>query len=155
MATIDQAQLFSILSKEKETGELLPLPTDFYQQIESLILSLSSSDVPKQEEANLQKMVAQLKEKRRQKILIYLAYNRPLPRPVPQEEENLYNEILKILNKDASKTSVFKVKILTDLPEIVTPEGKKLGPFSKDQVVELTDRKDVDFILVNKIGEEV
>jgi hypothetical protein len=47
-----------------------------------------------------------------------------------------------------------KVLIKNDTPELITPEGKKLGPFRKDQYIDIQDvENDLDFILKNKIGE--
>ncbi|MGC8671863.1 MAG: hypothetical protein ACP5TJ_03155 [Candidatus Micrarchaeia archaeon] len=151
---MDFETVFSVLEKEKSTGELQPLNTNFYKEVSEFVASVKDS-ASKSELANLEKMVSQLKEKRKQKILIYIAYNRRLPEPVPEEEETLYNEIVKILNKGEKKAETAKIKILADLPEIITPEGKKLGPFKNGEVIELEDQNDINFVITNKIGEKV
>ena len=151
---MDFETVFSVLEKEKSTGELQPLNANFYKEVSEFVASVKDS-ASKSELANLEKMVLQLKEKRKQKILIYIAYNRHLPEPVPEEEETLYNEIVKILNKGEKKAETAKIKILADLPEIITPEGKKLGPFKSGEVIELEDQNDINFVITNKIGEKV
>ncbi len=151
---MDFETVFSVLEKEKSTGELQPLSANFYKEVSEFVASVKDS-ASKSELANLEKMVLQLKEKRKQKILIYIAYNRHLPEPVPEEEETLYNEIVKILNKGEKKAETAKIKILADLPEIITPEGKKLGPFKSGEVIELEDQNDINFVITNKIGEKV
>ncbi|MEM3859864.1 MAG: hypothetical protein QW478_10745, partial [Candidatus Micrarchaeaceae archaeon] len=115
---------------------------------------LANTDKSSVEVVNAQKMLSQLKEKRKQKILVYLAFGKPLPKPIPEEEETLYNEILQILSNSADVKTT-RLKILADLPEIMTPEGKKLGPFKNGEVIEVTDVKDASFIVNNKIGEKV
>ena len=99
--------LFLKLNEEKNRGELLPLQKEFYFAAAEFIRELESETggQPNQKQAeNTRKLVENLKDKRRQKLLIYLAYEKPLPQPVPEEEEGLYNEIRKILNRNEEKT---------------------------------------------------
>ncbi|MEM3781755.1 MAG: hypothetical protein QXT43_02225 [Candidatus Micrarchaeaceae archaeon] len=154
MPEVTAEVLFDKLLAEKATGELLPLAADFYTEAEKYAALLSNSAGAGAEAANVQKMLLQLKEKRKQKLLVYLAFGRPLPKPVPNEEETLYNEILKIISS-GNEVKVTKIKILVNLPEIITSEGKKIGPFKSGDVIEVTDSKDAAFIVSNKIGEKV
>ncbi|MEM3181030.1 MAG: hypothetical protein QW091_02305 [Candidatus Micrarchaeaceae archaeon] len=154
MTEVSAEILFDKLSAEKSTGELNPLTADFYYKAEQYIALLANTDKSSVEVVNAQKMLSQLKEKRKQKILVYLAFGKPLPKPIPEEEETLYNEILQILSNSADVKTT-RLKILADLPEIMTPEGKKLGPFKNGEVIEVTDVKDASFIVNNKIGEKV
>ncbi|MGC8629246.1 MAG: hypothetical protein ACP5T4_03505 [Candidatus Micrarchaeia archaeon] len=149
-------QVFKALNAEKASGELLPLDPNFYASVELYIASLSQSQEKQAEANNMRKMLFQLKEKRKQKILIYLAYKKPLPKPVPEEEETLYNEILKIVNRDSgAKSQTVKLKILADIPEVIMPDGKKIGPFKSGEIFETNNQKEADFIIINKIGEKV
>ena len=100
-------------------------------------------------------MLASLMEKRRQKILLYIAYNKPLPAAVTVEDEKLYNDLLSVLSSNDQRTKISKLKIVSDIPEVLTAEGRKIGPFRQGEVVEVTDSNDVEFIIKNKIGEMV
>jgi len=134
---------------------LLPLPADFYEQIDKEIESLkkNSSMDNKQYLENFIKLVNQLKERRIQKVLIYLAYNKQLPQPIPRSEENLFKRIKAIMSEETKSVQAKRIKINLDIPEIITPEGNKIGPFSKDQIIEIDDNKEIEYILQNKIGE--
>lgn len=147
--------LFSKLNEEKNRGELTVLQKDFYSASTEFLKGLESGQVsqsnPRQAE-NTRRLVENLKEKRRQKLLIYLAYGKPLPQPVPEEEEALYNEIRKILNRD-EESRVATVKILADVPEVLTPEGRKVGPYKQGDVIVVPNRADVEFMVKNRIGE--
>jgi len=155
MEEITPEVIFSKLQAERKTGELLPLPADFYEQIDKEIENLKKnpSMESKQYLENFMKLVNQLKEKRMQKVLIYLAYNKQLPQPIPRFEENLFKKIKAIINEESKPPQVKRIKINLDIPEIVTPEGNKIGPFSKDQIIEIDDSKEIEYILQNKIGE--
>lgn len=148
--------LFSKLNEEKNRGELAPLQKEFYSAASEFIKSLES-DLNGQQNArqaeNTKRLVESLKEKRRQKLLIYLAYEKPLPQPVPQEEEDLYNEIRKIMNRDGDGRRIATVKILADVPEVLTSEGRKVGPYKQGDVIEVPNSADVEFMVKNKIGE--
>ncbi|MGC8676541.1 MAG: hypothetical protein ACP5T3_03465 [Candidatus Micrarchaeia archaeon] len=154
MAEVNTEILFSKLKAEKVTGELLQLDADFYTEAEKYIALLDNTEKSSKEAENVRKMLSQLKERRKQKILVYLAFDKPLPRPVPVEEESLYNEILTILSNGFDVKTI-RLKIIADLPEVITPGGKKIGPFKNGEVVEVGDTKDADFIINNKIGERV
>ena len=155
MEEITPEVIFSKLQAERKTGELLPLPADFYEQIDKEIESLKkkSSMDNKQYLENFIKLVNQLKERRIQKVLIYLAYNKQLPQPIPRSEENLFKRIKAIINEETKSVQAKRIKINLDIPEIITPEGNKIGPFSKDQIIEIDDNKEIEYILRNKIGE--
>ncbi|MGC9010788.1 MAG: hypothetical protein ACP5JN_01415 [Candidatus Micrarchaeia archaeon] len=155
MEEITAELLFEKIQSEKKTGELLPLPIDFYENANLTKEKMESSAnfENKQYVENFKKLLNQLIEKRIQKVLIYLAYNKQLPYPVPKQEEEIYKKVKAIIAGEANIYSATKIKINLDVPEIITPKGKKIGPFSKGQIVEVEDNSDVEFILQNKIGE--
>lgn len=150
--------LFSKLQQEKTSGELSPLQADFYVQATLFINSLGErehgEENAKQQE-NAKRMLASLKERRKQKLLMYVAYSKPLPSIVPEEEERLYNEIRQILNKEDQHAKISKFKITSDIPEVLTSQGRKIGPFKQGEVVEISNNNDAEFIVKNKIGETV
>lgn len=147
---ISAESLFDILQEEKRTGEIKQLPKDFYKKAaQHMQTSFDGQYV-----ANFKKLLTGIKERRVQKVLIYLAYNKQLPAQVPEEEERLYRSIKTLLvEKQESMDGIKKIKILTDLPEVLTTRGSKVGPYKQNQVVELTDDTDVDFLVNNKLGE--
>ena len=154
--TITSDLLFSRLNEEREKGALTSLPKEFYSEARAFVDSMNddASGANQKQTANARRMLHELKEKRKQKILIYLAYDKPLPQPMPDEEEALYNEIRRILNRtgEASEKTA-RIKILSDVPEILTSEGRKIGPYQQGAVVEMPRGADADFVLKNKIGE--
>ena len=141
--------LFSRLAEEKRTGDLLPLPQDLYTSIETNKLA------DKTQEENRQRLVAALRARRTQKILTYIAYGRKLPKPIPEEEEKLYIRIKKTIEEDGPPAMPPKIKIIVSAPELVTPEGRTIGPFEKNTIVEIGNRQEFEFLLKNKIGEEI
>jgi hypothetical protein len=151
--------LFNKLAAEKKTRELLPLPSNFYESI----IIIDSEEIEKKEDINeenlnknIEKLINNIKKIRTQKILLYLAYDRRLPSPIPKKEENLYIYIKDIINSSSFNIKNNKIKINNNTPELITPEGNKIGPFKKGQYIEIQDidnKNEVDFILKNKIGE--
>lgn len=115
----------------------------------------SSSEQAEKQKENAQRLLSALKNRRIQKVLIYLAYGRGLPHPVPEEEEELYAEIKKVLEKGSKIAKSRKIKILAQIPEILTPKGYKIGPYTQNQIVETDNEADIAFIISNKIGETI
>ncbi|VVB77013.1 Uncharacterised protein [uncultured archaeon] len=155
---INTELLFAKLNEEKSTGELTPLPKEFYFLVDEFVENLektNDSDPARKQIENTRRMAVSLKEKRKQKLLIYLAYGKPLPQPMPEAEEALYNEIRRILSRDESKDRVSKLKVTADVPEVFTAAGKKIGPYKLGEVVEVPDKDDYEFMLKNKIGEQI
>jgi DNA replication initiation complex subunit (GINS family) len=138
------------------TGELQPLQKDFYSLVSVLITGLEretgNSEKTKQAE-NTKKMIAILRERRKQKLLVYLAYDRPLPQQMPEEEEVLYNEINQLLTKEIPNSKLSRLKITAEIPEVITAEGRKIGPYKLGEVIEVSNSGDAEFIVKNKIGE--
>jgi hypothetical protein len=155
---ITTEMIFSKLNEERSKGEMTPLQKEFYSSAEDLIGKLeaeASKDTSQKQAENTKRMLESLKEKRRQKLLIYLAYGKPLPQPMPEEEEGLYNEIRRILCKSEEKSKTASIRILSDIPEVFTSEGRKIGPYKQGDVVEVPDNSDAEFMIKNKIGEPI
>ena len=141
MIVIPTEEIFAILEKERKTGELLQLDKDFYKNKTGgeKEQDLYGSDKLKE---NRKRLMEALKARRLQKILTYIAYGRTLPSPIPEEEE-----------RHGHKAE--QIKIISDMPELVTPDGKKIGPFEKGRIINVESDKDMKFLIENKIGERV
>lgn len=150
--------LFSKLQQEKANGELTQLQIDFYTQATEFENSLNERDRNEEnhnQQENFKKMLISLKERRKQKLLMYAAYGKPLPPIIPVEEERLYNEVRQLLAKEDQHVKISKFRITSDIPEVLTTNGRKLGPFKQGEVVEISNSNDAEFIVKNKIGETV
>ncbi|MHB1829929.1 MAG: hypothetical protein ACYCO0_00895 [Candidatus Micrarchaeaceae archaeon] len=146
---INVSGLLALLRNERKSGEVIPLPKDFYAKTKE---KLGSYEKDTDEYKNTNKIISSIKEKRTQKILVYLAYNKDLPKPVPSEEEDLYIQIKNIINNNEGAKPT-KVKITKTIPQIVTPSGSKIGPYEQNETVYIYDHTDTKFIVENKIGE--
>ena len=142
-------ELSLALQNEKRTGELLSLPNDFYKNLQNSYPEAQDSN----EHGSLVKLSEGLKKRRIQKLLIYLAYGKTLPKPIPEEEEDLYIQIKNIIDKTAPEAKPIKMKISKKIPTVITPSGSSIGPFEQDETVYLTNITDIKFIVDNKIGE--
>lgn len=150
--------LFSKFQEERKTGELLPLAKDFYKKSEEYIkkeMITEPNETKTRQIENFKRLLTEIQERRIQKILIYIAYNKKLPTLVPEEEENLYSEIkAQISNAYVIQgAKVPKVRMIADIPEVVIQTGKKIGPFSKNQIIEVSDEAELEFLLNNKLCE--
>lgn len=151
IAMLTTNELSIALKNEKKTGELVPLPKDFYRQAEQTLKDSGESE--SNEYSSVSKLIASIREKRAQKLLIYVAYDKDLPQSIPSEDEDLYIQIKKIVNKNAPENKSIKVKITKKIPQVITPSGNSIGPFEQNEVVYLSDMADVKFIIDNKLGE--
>ncbi len=150
--------LFNILSEENKTGEVLDLANDFYPSAYSELSKLEENTDAAQQAKNFKKLLDTIKTKRFQKILLYVAYNKQIEVHVPKEEQTLYKEALTLIGKHSQQINSneqiqkTKMKITSDLPELLVPNKGKIGPFKQDQVVELADIKEVEFLSNNKLA---
>ena len=149
---IDVNTLLNLLKTERKSGEIITLPQDFYRKVDSKAKTYNNES---DEYKNILKIENNIKERRTQKMLVYIAYNKELPRPIPSEEEDLYIQIKNILNKDSSDTKPSKMKINKSIPQIVAPSGNKIGPYEQNQIIYIYERSDAKFILENKLGEMI
>jgi hypothetical protein len=146
--------LFNKFNEEKKTGELLQLPSDFYKTAESE-LSGETGTSSAAEAQNHKSTLSALKQKRRQKILIYLAYGKPLPDPIPEEERRTYERILSFLNGGEKQQKPVHIRIVIKIPEVITTTGSTIGPYQEGETVAITNPSDAEFIINNKIGERI
>ncbi len=147
---MDYLDLIDFYKKEKNTSKLLPMSKDFYKEAEELIRKSDNSV----EKNNINNTFILLKEKRVQKILIYLAYDKQIGNEVASEEADMYLKIKTVMKKTNKQNST-KIKINIDIPEIITTTGAKLGPYNKDEIIEINANDDIMFIIENRIGEKI
>ncbi|MEM3281499.1 MAG: hypothetical protein QW591_00060 [Candidatus Micrarchaeaceae archaeon] len=159
MDTVDFDALFSKINEEKKTGEILPIQKDFYIRAEQYLSRLgaeNSTEASALQAQNFRKLLRSLKERRIQKILIYIAYNKKINAQLADEEAELYKTIKKVVEEATNGGEKSrKIKITSNTPEIIMPNGSKIGPFTQNQVIEVSNQEEFDFILKNKIGEEI
>ncbi len=144
--------LFRLLNEEKKSGELHTLPRDFYSSIEK---ELQNNAFTQTEQQNTRTTLDALKQKRRQKLLIYLAYDKTLPTPVPEEENRVYKEVLALLGAGTPTLKTAKIKIAIKIPEVITTTGNTIGPYQEGEIITVNDPSDAEFIINNKIGKKI
>lgn len=147
---MEYLDLIDFYKKEKNTSKLLPMQKDFYKEAEDLIKN-SKNEV---EKTNISNTLGFLKEKRTQKILMYLAYDKQIGNEVADEEQEIYSKIRAVLKKGKIQNST-KIKINMDVPEIITNTGTKLGPYNKNEIIDINSNDDIMFIIENNIGEKI
>ena len=157
--------LWQASQKERQTNELQPLPKNFYEEVTEFMKSLEGRELTDEEvsmKKNTLKLLDELYERRKQKILIYVAYKRQLPQPAIQKEVDFYNNLLEQVERNKVNTSPpaqgpshkHMLKSTQSLPEITLPSGKKLGPLEKGQLIELQGEEDIKFLITSTICQQ-
>jgi DNA replication initiation complex subunit (GINS family) len=149
--------VWRLFQKEKQTNQLLQVNRNFYDDVAEY-LKLSESN--EQQKTNIEKILVGLFEKRRQKILLYAAYNKLLPQPTSEREQEFYKEIVQISEKyniafsKVQNRSNKLLRSINDIPEIILPSGKKFGPYKKGEIIEVQGADvDGEYLLKNSICE--
>lgn len=161
--TITYDYLWETYQKEKQTNLLLPISKSFYTDTLIFINKLNAKDdATASTKTNSINMLNGIFEKRRQKILVYIAYGKALPQPVSDLEQDFCDkvqDILKVNKLDSiniKTTDKVSLRSLKDIPEVILPSGNKIGPFKKDQIIELGNHEgDIEFLLNNTICERL
>ena len=153
--TITYDYIWNLCQKEKQTNQLLQLSRTFYSDTLDYIEKFPAGDPQR---ANIEKILAGLFEKRKQKLFLYLAYNKQPPSQLDGSETKFYNQLLELTN--SYKIDPLKIKSnkllrsIIDIPEIILPSGRKLGPLKKDEVLEMQDSAaDTTYLITNAICE--
>ena len=176
---IDYASIWKLSIQEDQTNELQPLSKDFYEKTLLLINQIKDPEIGRSPKSNSLKLLNKLFEKRKQKIAIYAAYNKPLPNPVPKEEQELYIKIITLLKnitlnknslpseksyaQESPKEDIIKqpdypkeakqVKALQNMPEILLPSGNKIGPANKGDIIDINNDEDIKFLISSSLCE--
>lgn len=152
--------LWQITQKEKQTNELQLLPKTFYNDINEFVGTFDGKELTEEDAStkkNTLRLLNELYERRKQKILIYVAYKKQMPQPAAQPEIDFYNNIAEVANRnklhaESHSKGGTSLKSLQAIPEIILPSGKKVGPFEKGQIIELNgDGEDIKFLISNSI----
>lgn len=157
--------LWEVCQKEKQTNQLLTIPRNFYGEALEFVNKTAADKTDPQAQtasANSLRLLNEIFEKRKQKILVYLAYNRALPQPISNLELEFYNRVAQAAKSEKLSIAETKsrgrlsLKSLIDIPEIVLPSGNKAGPFKKDQIIEFDNANaDTEFLISNSICEAI
>jgi hypothetical protein len=153
----DYNYLWETYQKEKQTKQLLPLPKSFYD----LLISYINTKATGVEKINGTKMLVDLFEERKQKILLIIAYKKQLLDTIDEHELNFYNSIVEIisstkLNFGSEQQKQEMLKVINEIPEIILPSGKKIGPLKKDEIINAENiSDDVNFLLSNGVCERL
>ena len=147
-------EVWQVWQKEKQSAKLQQIPKTFYEDAFKYIeAAASSTETEKASKENLERLLNNIYERRKQKLLVYLAYSQAPPQPLPKDEEKLYNKLASVLGgeKLQRKQDQGRFIVLQDVPKMVLPSGKEMGPLEKGKTVEVADEYDRGFLLSNNI----
>ncbi|MCL5430581.1 MAG: hypothetical protein M1504_03865 [Candidatus Marsarchaeota archaeon] len=157
--------LWQVTQKEKQSNELQPLPKTFYDDVSSYLKQFDKKELSDDEantKKNTLKLLNELYDRRKQKVLIYVAYKKQLPQPAILKEQEFYNLILEETSKNTINISSIQkqdtkvLRTLQALPEIILPSGRKLGPVEKGQLIEVSNKEDdIKFLINTTICEQI
>ncbi|MDE1870681.1 MAG: hypothetical protein KGI06_00375 [Candidatus Micrarchaeota archaeon] len=153
--------LWQAFQKEKQTNQLLLVPKTFYEDSIKFINDINYDSGSTYTKEISIKLLNDFFEKRKQKILIYVAYNKQLPQPISSNETEFYNRLLQTVKSERldftiqEKHIVSELKSIKDIPEIILPSGNKIGPLAKDQIVNTENEQDIKYLIENTICEKI
>ncbi|MEM4347838.1 MAG: hypothetical protein QW802_04565 [Candidatus Altiarchaeota archaeon] len=130
--TITYADVQRIYRLEKNSTILEKLPDNFYIEVNFLL-----SQVDSEHKKYIEKIVSEIYEKRKQKILLQAIRGGDVPVNATSKEKQLYLEILE-------KIENYRKAIFSDTPEVVLEEKKeepKENENRKEEVKELNEEK--------------
>jgi hypothetical protein len=154
--------LWEILQKERSSNSLQLVPKNFYNEVFDFIKDTetknSTSEEVSVQTANMKRLLMEIFEKRKQKIILYVAYKKPMPSPTVDIELDLYNKLTdlylntKIISQETTKAQQNRLRVIIEkLPEVFLPSGLKIGPLEKGQVIEVADKTDSAFLIDNSL----
>ncbi len=141
--------------KEKKSNELQLITKTFYSDIETYINDLKdgTEPAPAETKQNASKLLEELFEKRKQKILIYIAHNKSLPQSVPAIEQKFfelvsedYRKITLDGYKSVAQQGITNLYVNKDIPEILLPSGRKIGPYKTGDIIGMENAEDINFL---------
>ncbi len=150
--------IWQIWQKEKVSNELQEVPKEFYEDSMSFITKIKADDEQsKTTKENTIKILYNIYELRKKKVLLYIAYKKQLPQSVTKLDMSLYNQISDIYNKaklefDSERNNFI---VLQRIPKIILPSGAQIGPLEKDDTVSINDEEDKKFLLNNNICKNI
>ena len=153
--------LWQVWQTERKSSILQPLDKNFYK---NAIEFYDQVDISEDQDlkTNVIKILSNIIELRKQKLLSYVAYNKPIQQTLPKEELDFYKEVasytktfkdkffegagIKLPKKDKSE-----LKVHQEIPEIILPSGNKIGPLQKNNIIYVENESDMEFLLNNGI----
>ncbi|MEM3432080.1 MAG: hypothetical protein QXF86_03420 [Candidatus Bilamarchaeaceae archaeon] len=170
MAEITYMLLRDIQQKEINSPKLSQVDGDFYKKLSTFIEqkkceAFSSNSIMKiREYENIQKIVAAIKEKREEKILLMALRGEKINGYITTEEKELFDkvqnalsEFRKIVNENVVKQceeTHLKVKIIKDIEAYKGLDGNTYGPYKQDEIVSLP-KEEVEWLIKAKMAEMV
>ncbi|MDE1832825.1 MAG: hypothetical protein KGH58_00200 [Candidatus Micrarchaeota archaeon] len=149
--------LWQTLENEKRTNQLTQIPKTFYTDTITFINSIDQNTREANLRNNAVRLLTELFEIRKQKILVYVAYNKHVPQQIAANEQEFYSRISEISRNNrielnqSSGGSARKAKSIMDIPEILLPSGNKAGPFKKEQIITMDNETDLKFLVDSSI----
>ena len=150
--------LWQVWQKEKVSNELQEVPKEFYEDAVEFIAGIKKDDEQnKTTKNNTIKILYNIFELRKKKVLLYIAYKKTLPQSIPKLDMSLYNQIFETYNKTELNLSSERNNfiILQQIPKIILPSGAQIGPLNKDDTVNIKDEDDKKFLLNNNICKKI
>jgi len=168
MGVIDYKTLREIQQKEVSSPKLSSLEENFYQTTAKFLEdkkceAFSSNSITKiREYENLQKIIAIIKEKREEKILLMALRNEKINGYLTPEEKVFFENLVKALNdfrnsinqktETVCESEALKVKVIKDIDAYKGLDGKIYGPFKQDEIVSLP-KAEVEWLIKAKLAE--
>jgi len=160
MEDISYNFLWELLQKERSTNTLQLIPKNFYDDVYNFIKENKAAQKQETQIATAENMVRiadEIFEKRKQKIILYVAYKKQLPSPTVDIEVDFYNKLKELytntkpINQPSQKPQEKLTVIIEKLPEVFLPSGIKIGPLQKGQAIEVKDKTDREFLIDNSL----
>ncbi|BCS90794.1 MAG: hypothetical protein ARM1_0251 [Candidatus Micrarchaeota archaeon] len=156
--------LWEAYEKETKLKELLDIDPLIYSKVKEIILKLDKSDKEK-----ILSIIKDIEKIRKEKLARYAIYGKNISKPLPKEEEKVFEELIKILSRSyfdeqesaekreaETKTQLTKTKLRAkeDLDaEILLPSGATAGPFKANSIIELDNKDDADYLVRSGLCE--
>ena len=148
--------LYNVWKKEKENIDLQELPKEFYPKLADYLKKFRKNKDKRTtkdiliflELKNVEKMVEELVELRRKKILKEVFAEKKVIKNLTKEEEKIYRGFLPVTDSHINflkgllkgnessieKKDLLLLRFLKGIPAIIGPNMKSYGPFKKEDM---------------------
>lgn len=147
-------EVWQVWQKEKQSARLQQIPKNFYSEVLKYIFSVKGdSDTASSTRENTKRLLNNIYERRKQKLVLYSAYGQPLPQSIPKQEELFYGRLITVIREEKLQhdREENRLVVIQDIPRIVLPSGNEIGPLERDKQVEVNDETDRNFLVNNEI----
>ncbi len=90
-----------------------------------------------------------------------MAYNKPLPSPIPKSEQDFYIKLINVTKENKvdisgrpAESGAIALRAIIEIPEVFLPSGGKIGPVQKGSVLEIENANDAKFLIENTLCEQ-